>query len=405
MFILRLYSLNKGYSLFYPYLYTDIKNGLQVLRNAQFLVLRRNYLRMKYLFIVQGEGRGHMTQAISLSEMLQRNGHEVVEVLVGKSKGRTVPDFFTQRVQAPVHTYETPSFIFNKDRKHINFLRTVLYNFTPGRLAKYNKSIEFIHERIKETKPDVVINFYEMLAGLSHLRFREDLPFINIGHQYLLKHPGYQHGRGDTQGLLFLRIHTYVSSLSATKTLALSFYPMKDSLGERIAVVPPLLRNEVLEMTPSNGNFILGYMLNQGYEKEVREWHEKHPDVELHFFWDKREAPEEFKVDKTLTFHKINDVKFLEFMRDCKGYITTAGFESVCEAMYLGKPIMMIPAHIEQEVNAADAASIGAGIIGNSFNLTPLLDHLATNPPVNTAFQEWQDSAEELFLKHLTTFV
>ena len=40
---------------------------------------------MKFLFIVQGEGRGHLTQAITLEEMLLRNGHEVVEVLVGKT--------------------------------------------------------------------------------------------------------------------------------------------------------------------------------------------------------------------------------------------------------------------------------------------------------------------------------
>ena len=36
---------------------------------------------MKFLFIVQGEGRGHFTQAITLEDMLLRNGHEVVEVL------------------------------------------------------------------------------------------------------------------------------------------------------------------------------------------------------------------------------------------------------------------------------------------------------------------------------------
>ena len=49
---------------------------------------------MKYLFIVQGEGRGHLTQAISLSQMLRRHGHEVVEVLVGKSSNREIPAFF-----------------------------------------------------------------------------------------------------------------------------------------------------------------------------------------------------------------------------------------------------------------------------------------------------------------------
>ena len=36
---------------------------------------------MKFLFIVQGEGRGHLTQAITLEEILRRNGHEVVEIV------------------------------------------------------------------------------------------------------------------------------------------------------------------------------------------------------------------------------------------------------------------------------------------------------------------------------------
>lgn len=39
---------------------------------------------MKILFIVQGEGRGHLTQAISMEKLLRSSGHEVVEVLVGK---------------------------------------------------------------------------------------------------------------------------------------------------------------------------------------------------------------------------------------------------------------------------------------------------------------------------------
>ena len=46
---------------------------------------------MKFLFIVQGEGRGHFTQAITLEDMLLRNGHQVVEGLVGKSSSRTLP--------------------------------------------------------------------------------------------------------------------------------------------------------------------------------------------------------------------------------------------------------------------------------------------------------------------------
>ena len=56
---------------------------------------------MKFLFIVQGEGRGHLTQAITLEEILLRNGHEVVEVLVGKSSSRRLRDFLTVAFMHP----------------------------------------------------------------------------------------------------------------------------------------------------------------------------------------------------------------------------------------------------------------------------------------------------------------
>ncbi|MBP3392750.1 MAG: glycosyltransferase, partial [Clostridia bacterium] len=46
---------------------------------------------MKVLFIVQGEGRGHLTQAIDMEDLFRRNGYEVVEVLVGKSNSRRLP--------------------------------------------------------------------------------------------------------------------------------------------------------------------------------------------------------------------------------------------------------------------------------------------------------------------------
>lgn len=78
-------------------------------------------------------------------------------------------------------------------------------------------------------------------------------------------------------------------------------------------------------------------------------------------------------MDETLSYHQIDDVKFLNGMANCRAYASTAGFESICEAMYLGKPVLMVPAHIEQDCNAYDAMIAGAGIIGDSFELESLL--------------------------------
>ena len=52
---------------------------------------------MKYMFVVQGEGRGHLTQALSLKTLLEKNGHEVVSVMVGCSAKRSIPDFFSKK--------------------------------------------------------------------------------------------------------------------------------------------------------------------------------------------------------------------------------------------------------------------------------------------------------------------
>ena len=53
---------------------------------------------MKYLFIIQGEGRGHLTQALSLRQKLIAEGNQVVGVLVGKSPARRLPSFFVEKM-------------------------------------------------------------------------------------------------------------------------------------------------------------------------------------------------------------------------------------------------------------------------------------------------------------------
>ena len=53
---------------------------------------------MKILFVIQGEGRGHLTQALSLRQKLADEGHEIVGVLVGKSPARRLPGFFSEKI-------------------------------------------------------------------------------------------------------------------------------------------------------------------------------------------------------------------------------------------------------------------------------------------------------------------
>lgn len=356
---------------------------------------------MRFLFIVQGEGRGHMTQAISLQDILLRNGHEVVEVLVGKSPRREIPSFFYQKIKCEIKTYESPNFLVGSDNKKILLFTSILYNLK--KFSTFIRSMRFISRRIKETKADVVINYYELLAGFTYLVFRPKAPYYCIGHQFLLLHPGFVFPKGKRVDQFLLNFNTRLTSFRAKKFLALSFVEIPDKPRKKIYVVPPLLRKEVLEATTSDKNYILGYMLNPGYSEEIIKWHERHPELEVHFFWDKKDAPEDLEAHPNLFFHKISDVKFLEYMKNCTAFSSTAGFESVCEAFYMQKPLMMVPTgnHFEQECNAFDAHRAGAGIWDFEFDLDKLLEFIPKYPKTDV-FPKWVRRAEEKFLEILT---
>ena len=348
------------------------------------------------MFIIQGEGRGHLTQALSMHEMLTHNGDEVVEILVGKNELQSLPAFFREKVQCPVTTFSSPCFLFSPKSKKSMLAKSIFYNI--GKCFDYIKSIRLVKQRIEENRVDLVINFYEVLTGLTYAFTRPKTPYICIAHQYLFFHPDFVFPKKSRLQLLGLLFFTRMTCFRASRLLALSFHEMRNT--GNIRVVPPLIRKEVLFQTPTQGDYILGYMLNAGFSEQVLDWHNKNKEVALHFFWDKKDVAKEMRVDETLSFHQLDDVAFLNRMAGCRAYASTGGFESICEALYLQKPVMMIPAHIEQECNAFDAMNAGAGIVSDEFNLLNLLEFLPSYQP-NTVFVDWVNKSSYLFFREL----
>ena len=357
---------------------------------------------MKYLFIVQGEGRGHMTQALSLAQTLRGAGHEVCRAVVGKNERRSIPTFFREQIGAPIEWLDSPTFATDKNHKSVKPFRTVVYSLLNS--AKYSKSIDAIDRIVKIDKPDVIINFYDFLGGLYNFTKRPKAKFVCIAHQFLMAHPSFDFPKGRKLDKISLRIGNKIASLGADKILALSFQYFEDLPRKKLFVVPPLLREEIKTLKITQEEHILVYMVNPGYADEVNDFHKRISDQSLYCFWDMKDQPEKYRVDATLTFHQLNDKKFIEKMASAKGYVTTAGFESVCEAMYMGKPVLMVPVegHYEQACNAIDAMKAGAGVSSDRFEIDKLMKYLPDHKDVSTWFRPWADGAYKAFIKHLT---
>ena len=229
---------------------------------------------------------------------------------------------------------------------------------------------------------------------------------VCIGHQFLFLHKDMHIPEFGYEGHIALNLFSRAIATGAEKVLALSFRQMPHD--GKIRVVPPLLRPEVLAYRNSpdfkDGDYILGSMLNAGFAEEVNSWHKAHPSVPLRFFWDNAaEAPVKV-VDDTLSFYYLDDKEFLRQMAGCRAYASTAGFESICEAMYLGKPLMMVPSHIEQKCNAYDATRESAAIESDVFDLSVLLDFAEKGHfHRDEKFPDWALSAAEVIVNELET--
>ncbi len=357
----------------------------------------------KIIFIVQGEGRGHMTQAIGLYQLLSKKGHTIPRIFIGKSQRRKIPQYFYESFgdSVNIELLESPNFVADAENKSIRLIPSIIYN--AGFLSRYKRSMDRIHSVIKDESPDVLINFYDFLGGFYHFFYRPDLAYFVIGHQFLAAHPEFKFAKGHPVDKRLFRFNNYLTSMNSDKKLALSFRPYQPSALHKTVVMPPVLRNEIHQYASSKENFLLGYMVNDGYSMEIIDWHKKNRDEIIHCFWDKKGEPEVKEIHENLVFHQLNAGKFMDMMARCKGILTTAGFESVCEAMYFGKPVLMVPVagQYEQACNAIDAASAGAGIYDVHFNISRFLNYLPTYEDVSSRFRHWLSKLPEMLEKEM----
>ena len=359
-------------------------------------------MALRCLFIVQGEGRGHLTQALSLRSRLAQAGHRVEGVVVGRSQSRTVPSFFGEAFDAPVTYVDSPSFVPDPDDRAVRIGATLLHELT--RAPTFFGGLAAIDAAVERHDPDVIVNFFEPLGGLYAAYYRPEPPIVAVAHQYMFHHPAYEFPPGRHVQRWAARAFASVTAWGASRRLALSLYPAPDRRADDLVVLPPLLREAVFRQpTERTAPFFLVYILNSGYADEIIRWHEQHPDVRLHCFWDRPGAAAVEHYDDTLTFHQLDDEKFLSLMARCRGLVSTAGFESIAEAMFLGKPVQVVPVegHYEQRCNAFDTARVRAGIQTARFDVSRLQAFRARHATDADRFRRWVRESQPHFVREI----
>ncbi|HSH76092.1 MAG TPA: glycosyltransferase family protein [Longimicrobiales bacterium] len=356
--------------------------------------------KLSVTFVVQGEGRGHMTQALALAGYLRDAGHELTRVLVGRSPFRTTPDYFIRRIGAPVETFEAPTQVPDRSARGVSLPATTRDSLR--RLPGFVRAARRIHSVTR--RADVVVNFLDLVGGLSRVAFGTSAPAVAVAHNYVFLHPELAGAPGRRHVRTFVMAYTRATALRAASRIALSFGPLPDVPASGLVVSPPLLRPGLDRRTPRDDGYLLAYALNPGYADVLAEWQRSNPAVTVHCYVEGGAESLAAEPGSGFHAHPLDDEGFLRHLEGCRAYVGTAGFESICEAYYLGKPALAVPTdgQYEQLLNAWDAQRAGAARSGGYEDLDTFWSTAPAPPQQRVAdFRAWVARAPEVLVRQI----
>lgn len=295
------------------------------------------------IYGVSGEGSGHSSRSREIVTHLLSRGHKVQVVSYDRGARNLKDDFDVFEVEG-LH-------IDSSDNK-VSVLGTFTDNFK--RLLKGHKRFQALRREVfKRINPDCVMTDFEPMT--AYLANHYDLPLISIDNQHRMRYMAYPMPPGLKKDSIITKniIRTMIPKPDVS--LITTFYFGKTK-NNRSFCFPPILRKEVLSLTPENEQYILVY-LTSGFESFVEKLCRFQRERFIVYGYNRSEQ------DGNITFKKPSREGFLRDLAGCRAVMATAGFTLMTESLHLRKPFMALPmrGQFEQELNGYLLAKLGYG--------------------------------------------
>jgi uncharacterized protein (TIGR00661 family) len=319
---------------------------------------------VRILYGAVGEGLGHATRSRVVAEHLITQGHQVKMV----ASGRAYP-YLAERLP---DVEEIWGFSFALEDGQVDTWRTVLQNVrgAKGGVPENWRRGAAIAEAFD---PELVITDFDGFAYLV-ARIRR-IPVISLGNIQMVARC--THDAEILAGVRrsYLAARSFVGSKlpRAHRYLILTFFrpPVR---AKRTVLVPPILRDEIVAARPEQGEHVVAYgrMAQESFNALAA------TGVPTRVYG-ARDGLTEDVVEGSLTFRPFSNDGFVDDLRTCRGVVASAGFSLMCEAVYLGKPMLAIPlaGQFEQIMNARYLERLGYGIAADSVDAAALERFLA----------------------------
>jgi len=302
---------------------------------------------MKILYGIQGTGHGHLSRAKELLPELGK--HAAVDVLIS--------GYASQLDLEGDVRYRKHGISLAYDRNGgVSILETL----------KSLKPIRFISDvqSMPLGKYDLVVSDYEPVS--SWAAKLADVPSVAVSHQAAFL-SGNTPRPGDREVVAEAILEHFAP---ADRAIGFHFRRYDDFIE------PPIIRSEIQALSPFEGDHITVYLPAHHHER-LSDIFNSFKDISWHIF---SPSCKKFSKKGHISVFPISNTQFLKSLESCRGVMTSAGFETSAEAMFLNKKLMVVPIRnqYEQLCNAAALQQMGIVVM-------PQLEHS------NTVIRQWLD--------------
>ena len=334
----------------------------------------------KVVYGVSGEGSGHSSRAREILTHLEASGHRVKIVSYGRGYSNLQADF---------DVFETEGLHIRSVENKVSVVKTFVDNVS--RLSDGVKKLrELRHVAFKDFQPDVVITDFEPMT--AYLASHYDLPLITIDNQHRMRYMHYpcpSKLRNDAN-LTETIIRAIVPRPDVSLVTTFYFGELKN---KRTFLFPPILRRQLYDLTPSDGNRILVYV-TQDFKSLLDTFSAFPRERFLVYGYDRDDER------GNLVYKQFSTDGFLRDLATAKAVIATAGFTLMTEALHLRKPVLAFPMRnqFEQELNALLLAELGFGKNARRRSRETLGDFLYRIPDYREQLSQYQTADNRVIL-------
>jgi uncharacterized protein (TIGR00661 family) len=301
----------------------------------------------RVLYGFSGEGSGHSSRTREMMGHLRERGHRVLGASYGRGYANLKDDF---------ELVEIEGLSLASVENRISARRTLRENL--AKLAVGVAGYKRLSAAWESFAPDVVISDFEPLT--AHLAPRMGLPLVTIDNQHRMRYLRFPCPAGLRRDALVTRavIRALVPRPDVSLVTTFWFGPTKTA---RAFLFPPILRREILELTPRDEGHVLVYFTHP-YDSFLEELLAC-PQERFLVYGSGRVGREQ-----NCEHRAPSRTGFLEALASAKAVIGTAGFTLITEALHLAKPYLALPlaGQFEQELNALLLADAGYGKNGRA---------------------------------------